>query len=160
MQIELAQIFTQIIAFLVMYWVLKRYAWKPLLKIMDDRRNKIQGEFDAIDAEKKAISRTKEEYQEKLDAIEAKARGILKQAHDRGEKIFKTIEKEAHKEARAITEKARADLQNEIFKAKMQLKDELVNVTLLATEKLMQSGIEPEKQRKFISEFIEQAEIN
>lgn len=160
MKIELAQIFTQIIAFLIMYWVLKRYAWKPLLKIMDDRRDKIQGEFDAIDAEKKEISRAKQEYQEKLEAIEAKAQGILREANDKGEKIFKNIEKEAHKEARAITERARAELQNEIFKAKILLKNELVNVTLLATEKIIKSGVDPEKQRKYISEFVEQAEIH
>ncbi len=52
MNIEISQVITQIIGFLITVWLLKRFAWKPLLSMMDERRQKIKDEFQRIEDEK------------------------------------------------------------------------------------------------------------
>ena len=61
MNFHIAQILTQIIGFLVALWILKRYAWKPLLGILDERRAKISGELDTIEQEKGRVEELKQE---------------------------------------------------------------------------------------------------
>lgn len=160
MHIELAQIFTQIVSFLVMLWVLKRFAWKPLLKLLDERRNKIQSEFDTIEEQKRDNELLALEYQEKLKAVDAKAWIIIKEAGDKGHRLLKEIEDEAHAEAKAIVAKAQDELQHEIAKAKVQLRGEIVNMTLAATQKVIETNLDTEKQKKLINDFVEKAEIH
>lgn len=52
LDLDLGQIIVQIIGFLAMLWILKRYGWKPLLDLLDARRQKIQSEFDSIEEKK------------------------------------------------------------------------------------------------------------
>lgn len=158
MRIQIAQIFTQIISFLIMLWVLKRYAWKPLLKILDERKGKIESDVEAIAAQKLENQKLMKEYQQKLDGIEVQARGILKETSEKAQAAFKVVEREAHTEARAIIERAQIELKQEIAKAKVQLKDDIVNMTLLATEKVIQENLTSDKQKKLIGAFIDQAE--
>lgn len=160
MKIEISQVITQIISFLIMLWVLKRYAWRPLLKVMDDRQHKIQADFSTIEEQKKENERLMSEYQEKLKAIDVESSVLLKGAYEKGNRLFKEIEDEARAEAKMILTKAQEELQNEIFKAKIQLKDELVKMTLMATQKIIQTSLDTEKSKKLIGEFIEQARIN
>lgn len=159
MNIEIGQILTQIISFLVMLWVLRRYAWGPLLAIMEERRQRIKDEFKAIDNEKKELNSLKKNYQAQLDGIQDEARKKIQEAIKQSEKISADIQNEANIQAKTILSKTKEDLQNEIAKAKIQLRDELVNLTLLSTQKLIQMNLNEEGQKKLIKKFIDHPEL-
>ena len=55
MEFELQQVLTHTVGFLITVWVLKRFAWGPLLGMMEERRNKIVGEFQKIEEEKEKV---------------------------------------------------------------------------------------------------------
>lgn len=154
MRIEIGQIFTQIISFLVMFWVLKRYAWKPLLSILHERKNKIQCEFDKIKAEKEEIKRLKVEYHKRLNDIDLLAKAKMQEAINEGKHIASEIQQEAHAKAKAIISLAHADLQGEVYKAKDQLKNEIINITMAATEKVLSMKISDDKQKDLMADLI------
>jgi len=158
MRIEIGQIITQIISFLVMLWVLKRYAWKPLLNILDERKQKIKDEFAAIEQQKKESEELNNKYKTQMREIDLVAKNKMDEIVSEAERVGKEIEKKADIQAHAIIAKAQADLQNEVLKAKMQLKTELVNITLAATQKMLQTHLSDEKQKEMIMEFVEQLE--
>lgn len=160
MNIEISQVFTQIVSFLIMLWVLRRTAWKPLLQILDERKAKIQGEFDQIDAEKIRLGKLEEEYQNQLKTIDNQSRIKINEAIEKGNKISQQIVEDAHKKAKGILVKAEEDLKFEIAKAKVQLKGEIVDMALLATQKVIKQDLDQSKQKKLISEFVEQTEFN
>jgi F-type H+-transporting ATPase subunit b len=160
MIIEISQIITQIISFLVMLWVLQRFAWKPLLKVMDERRHKIESDFKTIEEQTAENERLRKEYQEKLQGVDAEARLIIKEANEKGRHIFKEIESEARIQAKDIINKTREELQQEVVKAKVLLREEIVNMTLMATQKILQTNLDAEKQKKLVDEFVNQMETN
>lgn len=158
MRIEIGQIFTQIVSFLVMLWVMKRYAWKPFLSLLDERKNKIKGDLAAIEEEKKAVEKAAQEYSDKIKSIEAYALAKTQAGIEKGKQMAYEIQKEAQIRARAMLTKHEADLQSEIAKAKLQLKDELVKITMAATEKILKTKLNKEDQEKLMTDFIEQTE--
>jgi len=158
MRIEIGQVVAQILSFLVMLWVLKKYAWRPLFKIIDDRRQKIQSEFDAIEQHKREIKVAEDGYTEKIKGLQVEGLKIIQEAREKGTALFKEIENEAHTNAKSIIDAARDQLQHEVADAKVQLKKHLIQMTMLATEKIIATDMDAEKREKLIGQFIEQME--
>jgi len=157
MELQIELVISQIIAFLIVLWVMKRYAWKPLLTVMEDRRNKIQGEFDSIEEQKKEINRLKKEYKDKLANIDAEAKLKYQEELNKGKKAGQDVIAQAHKDAKEIIFKAQADAEAEVQKAKIQLKEDLVNLVMASTKKVIQKDLDdPKKQKALIEEFLEQ----
>lgn len=107
MDIDTKQVISQIIAFLIMLWILKRFAWKPLLKVMEDRRLHIQSEFEAIDQQKLEIAKIKDDYQDALKNIDAQARTRLQEGVNEGRKIAQEIQQTARVQSQEIIKKLR-----------------------------------------------------
>ncbi len=159
MKLEINQILLQMVAFLLMLWILKKFGWKPLLDLLKERRQKIQAEFDSIDEQKKQVSMLADEYHEKLKGIDAEARRKIQESVLEGRKIAMDIERETEANAREILEKTREEVKREIFNAKTQLKKDMVTIAITAAEKILQEKIDGSKHSKLISEFVEEAEL-
>lgn len=157
MRIEIGQIFAQIISFLIMLWVLKRYAWKPLLGLLEERKNKIASEFETIEQQKLENAHIKNEYQRKLKEIEELARFKMQRAIEDGQQLALKIQKDAQVQAKKIITTAEEEVQKEIRRAKIQLKNELVKISLMATEKILNMSLDGEKQKELVMNFVEQS---
>lgn len=92
MKLQYAQIFTQIVSFLIMYFVLKRFAWGPLLKIMNEEKERIQSDFDRIEKRDEESKKTLKEYLEKLDNAEKESKAIIHEAKSTARLIYKQAE--------------------------------------------------------------------
>jgi F-type H+-transporting ATPase subunit b len=155
MGLEIGQIVTHIIGFLIAVFLLKKFAWKPLLSILEERRSKIKSEFDSIDKEKKKVDDLLSDYQAKLKEIDSLARVKIQEAAREGQKLANEIKENARGESKDILTRAREEIQRDVDKAKVQLKDDLVNMTMRATEKLIRERLDEEKDKKLIAEFID-----
>jgi len=158
MKVELAQILTHIVGFLIAFWILKRYAFKPLLKMLEDRREKIRTDFDEADQAKSAAGKLVTDYEERIRNIEVEARQKIQEAIGEGRRVSAEIKEQAHTEARGIIEKAKGDLVRDIATARVQLKEEIVAMTLAATQKIMRESLDDQRHRKLINDFIDQVE--
>jgi len=156
MELQIGLVLSQLIAFIILLWVLKKFAWKPLLKVLEERKQKIQSEFDLIEVQKNEFQKLTDMYHTKLLGIEEEARRKIQEAIAEGNVIAQKIQDETHKEAKEILSKARSDAENEIAKAKIQLKGEMVNMVIMATEKLLQEKLDPKKQEKLIIDFLKE----
>ena len=159
MDLDISQIITQIIAFLVMLWVLKKFGWTPLLNILEERRNKIQSEFDALAKQKEDLDGLIKEYKVKLSGIETEARRKIQEAVAHGRNIATKLQEEAQTKSKELIEANRVTIETEIAKARQQLKNELVQMVFLATEKLLGQKLDEAKHEKLIAEFVEEAEL-
>lgn len=149
------QILTHALGFLLALWILKRYAWGPLLKLLDERRQKIADEFQRIDDEKAAAGKLRAEYEDKLKNIEAERRQkIAETVHEAG-KMASDIKVHAQEEARHMIERTNEQLQRDIDSAKVQLKEDMVRITLSAAEKILHEKLTDAKERDLIGKFID-----
>ncbi|MEA2031645.1 MAG: F0F1 ATP synthase subunit B [candidate division Zixibacteria bacterium] len=158
MDLQWQQLLTHIVGFLITVWILKRFAWGPLLDILEERRQKITGEFQNIEDKKAEVDKLKDDYESKLKNIENERRAKLVEAVDEGKKIAAKIEADARTKTHEIEEKSKADLERNIAKAKVQLKDEMITITMAAAEKILDEKLDHEKDKELIGRFIENVE--
>ncbi len=152
------QLITHIIAFIIAVWILKRFAWKPILGLLEERRQKIKDEFDAIDDKKVELENLKDEYEEKLKEIDAEARQRINEAVNEGQKIAAEIKEQAKADQKKEIEKAKQKIEAEIAAARTQLRDDMVNMAIQAASKAISESMDEDKHRKLISNFIDDLE--
>lgn len=159
MDIEIGQILTQIVAFLIMLFILKKFAWKPLLSMLEERKKRIQSEFEFIDSQKKEIERIKNSYREKLDEIEGTAKAKFQEAIAKGREKAQLIEEESRHKAKEILAKAEGDIKREISKSKTELKNDIVNLVTQSTEKMIYETLDDQKKDELSKEIAEKIEF-
>lgn len=155
MNLEWQQILTHLLGFAIAVWLLKRYAWGPLLSIMEERRNKIVDEFKHIEDEKENVARLSSKYEEKLKDIDNERRAKIVEAVEEGKKVAAEIKADAQQEIKDLHAKAKADLEREVAKAKVQLRDEMIALTMSAAEKVIDEKLTDDKHRQLIGRFID-----
>ena len=158
MNFEWQLLLTHSFSFLITLWILKRFAWGPLLDLIDERREKIVGEFETIDREKEKAEALNLEYAAKLREIDSERRSKIVEAVNEGKKIAEEIQASARNEAQEIRRKSKSELERELAKAKVQLKNDMVSLALAATEKLLREKLEEAQHRKLIGDYIDELE--
>jgi len=158
LKIELPQLITHIVGFLILLWILKRYAWKPLLALLDERRERIATSFADIERKQKEADALNAEYLNKLKDIDTEARRRLTEAVVEGEKIAARIKEDARNEAKDMFARSKAEIEQDMAKARVELKNEVVAMTINATEKIIHERLDTPKHRELIGRFIEDIE--
>jgi len=153
--LEWQQILTHALGFLIALWILKKYAWGPLLNLLDERRQKIEGEFQQIEDEKAEADKLKAEYENKLKNIESERRQKIAEAVNEANKMASDIKMGAQEEARNMINRTNEQLQRDVDAAKVQLKEDMVNITIRAAEKILHEKLDETKERDLIGNFID-----
>ncbi len=160
MRVDFVQVITQIISFLLMFWILKRFAWKHLLGGLNARKLKIQSEYDSIAEQKNKMDELISEYQTKLKELDIYAKLKIQKAVDEAKLQAQNIHQDAQEEARYILIKAKEDTQREIQHAQAQLKQEIVGITMGAIEKVLQGNLDENKQKDILNGITEYVEAH
>lgn len=158
MSLSLQEILTQALGFLLLVWILKRIFWKPLLTTLEVRRSRITEAFNKIENSTKEIQRLRTDYESRIQKIEEEAHAKLQAAIDEGRRIAREIQEKARDEAKQALTRTKEDLVLEVAKARVELRREIAELTLRATEKLLREEMTDEKHREKILEMIEELE--
>jgi F-type H+-transporting ATPase subunit b len=158
MSLSLAEILTQALGFILLVWVLKRIFWKPVLGRLEARRSRIEEALGQIESQKREIELLRVDYQSRIERIEEEAREKLQAAIDDGRRISREIQEKTREEAKEALGRSKENLSLEIAKARVELRREIAELTLLATEKLLHEKMTDEKHREKILEMIEELE--
>ncbi len=158
MEFDLKEFAVQILNFLVLFFLLRKFLWKRFLGVLDDRREKIAKEFQTIEETKSEISRLRNEYQTRLDQIEETSRQHLQKAVQDGQRIAAELSKQARTEAERTIHSAQEEIQYEIKKAKEELKETVVDLTMRATEGMIREKMNPEIDKKLVVGLLKEME--
>lgn len=152
----LPEIVTQLLAFLIVFWVLKRFAFGPILGAIDERRKKIIDEFTGIEDRKRGLEDLEKEYRRRLEHIEEAARAKIQEAAALGGQLARDIQDKARDDARRLVERARAEIENDLKQARLSLRDEIVDLSGLITERILKETIDPPTHKKLVDRFIQE----
>lgn len=156
--IHLGEVGIQLLAFLIVFWTLKSLAWKPLMAMLDARSEKIRAGLASLEESKKEVETLKAKYEESRAKIEEEAREKIQQAVTEGKRVAREIQDGARNEARSLLDKAKEDLALEVAKAKVTLRNEITDLTLASTERLVSQKMDAKRDRELVLEFIEKVE--
>ncbi len=158
MNLSLQEILTQALGFLILVWVMKRLFWKPVLAALEKRRSLIEEAFRRIEESKKELAALRADYEGHLEKIEEEAHAKLQSSIDEGRRIAREIQEKAREEAKQDLTRVKENLALEVEKARIELRREIADLTLRATEKILHEKMTDEKNREKILELIEELE--
>ncbi|MBU1726613.1 MAG: F0F1 ATP synthase subunit B [Candidatus Omnitrophica bacterium] len=149
------EIVAQVLSFLVLFLLMRIFFWKRFLGLLDARKQRIASELKKIDDAKAEVAQMNIEYQAKLAAIEELAQKRIQEAVADGRKITDEVRKKAHEEAQDIINNAKDNIRYEIGKAKEELKENVVDLTVVATEALIREKLTGEDDKRLVREFLD-----
>ncbi|OGR51255.1 MAG: ATP synthase F0 subunit B [Elusimicrobia bacterium RIFCSPLOWO2_02_FULL_39_32] len=151
---DVGLMFWTVVTFLAMVFILKKLAWIPILKLIDEREAKLKNEIEAAEKNKEDLEKLKKEYEVQLAEIQSRTQVLLGEAEKKGLQIQETILKTADAKARQILEKGKEQLNLEKDKLLADLKKEVGSISLLMAEKLLQQSVDKKVQEKFLQDFL------
>ncbi len=153
---KLPQLLTTALGFLFFVWILGKFAWGPILDLLDERRSKIDGDYTAAEKNLADSETLKGEFELKLADIKVIQREMVQEAVKRGEDIADGIEKKARAGAEDTRQKAAQDIDLATQKAQIELRDDVVAMAIGAAEKVIDERMDDDVHRKLITDYIDQ----
>ena len=149
---------TQLLGFLIVFFILKKFAFGPILGIVDARRKKIEDEFADLENRKKGLETLEKEYRVRLDKIENEAREKIQEAAKIGQGLAKDIQEAARVDAKRLFERTQADIEQEIAKGRLSLRNDIIEISTLMTEKVLREKLDAQEQAKLVDKFLKELE--
>jgi F-type H+-transporting ATPase subunit b len=146
-----------IINFIVLFVLLRLFLYKPVMKMLDERAKRTKEGMELAEATKKEFEQAKVEVQKKIEKGRQEAQAILTQAMQVGERLKEESRQEAQKQAQAIVDRTRAELETERDKIVGDLRREFVDISISAAEKVIKETLDKEKHRKLIEETLRES---
>ncbi|MDD5692124.1 MAG: F0F1 ATP synthase subunit B [Candidatus Omnitrophica bacterium] len=153
-----SEMIAQILSFFLLLFLLRHFAWKKILGLLDQRREKIRAEFEKIEAAKLQVAGQKADYESKIASIQEQAESRIKEAVQQARKITEEIRKSARQEAQDIITDARKQVEYEVSRSQEQLKDKIVDIALEAARTVIQEKLTEVGDRKIVEDFIKEIE--
>ena len=143
-----------IITFLLLFFVLAKYACKPLIKMLDDREGMIRSSLDDAEKAKLELERLNKESEAITAKARSEAQAILAESKTVAEKVKEDTIAKAKEQAIKISDDAQKQIQVEKDKAITDIKQEVVNLTLSVAEKLINKNLNDADNKSLIEESL------
>ena len=143
-----------ILTFLLLVFVLAKFAWKPLLKMLQDREDMVRSSLEDAEKAKSELERLNEESEAIMAKARSEAQSILADGKAAAEKVKEDIIAKSKEQANKIREDAGNQIQVEKDKAISEIKKEVVNLTLSVAEKLIQKNLSDADNKSLIEESL------
>jgi F-type H+-transporting ATPase subunit b len=147
----------QLINFLILLGLLSFFGFKPIRKMLDERSNRIRLSMEQAEATKSEHERAQVEAEKQISKARNEAQSIIAQAAQAGNVLKEEARQEARKEAQAIVERARAELERERDKIVDELRKDFVDTAILAAERVLSETLDRGKHRELIEKTLEES---
>lgn len=156
MKIEASQILLQIVNFAILLFVLTKFLYRPLLKIMENRSKKIQEGLEAAEKSLEEQAKAQEKKMHIITAAEKKATVLLDEARRDAQRASKDIIAAARKEARESGEKEYKILKGKIQEEENRVRQNIASLVTKTTESVLEQSLTPKAHKQIIKKQIKQ----
>ena len=143
-----------ILTFLILFFVLAKFAWKPLLAALESRENTIKSSLEDAEKAKTELERLNAESEEIIAKARSEAQTIRVEAKSAAEKIKADVMVQAGEDAKKIRDEAEKQIQVEKDKAINEIRQEVVNLTMTVAEKVIKKNLSKEDNQSLIEDSI------
>ena len=153
--------FWQALLFLVLLFLLKKYAWKPILVSVREREEKIQEGIESADKAKEMMRELKEDNEKLLAEARLEREGIIKAARDAKDKMINDAKAKAQEEADKVIKSAQDAIKAEKAAAMNEIKSHVAELSVSIAEKILKNELAADgKQKELIESAMNDAKLN
>ena len=148
------QIVISLLNLIVLFLILRRFLFKPVKKVLDERQNAIDSRYDRADQALRDAERDKSVWQVKMQNADEEVRELMKKAADSAQKSSNAVLLDAKKKAEGIINQAQEEARLERRKAEEGIKSELAGLSTELAGRLLGREINDADHRSLINDFI------
>ncbi|MCB0455496.1 MAG: F0F1 ATP synthase subunit B [Aequorivita sp.] len=153
--------FWQIIIFVLLLILLRKYAWKPILNAVNDREEGIKNALDSAEKAKLEMQNLQADNEKLLQEARSEREVLLKEAREIKTKMIADAKEEAKAEADKMVANAQAAIESEKKSAISELKQQVATLSLEIAEKVVKNELsDKDKQLKLVDEMLGDAKLN
>ncbi|WP_144941539.1 F0F1 ATP synthase subunit B [Paenibacillus sp. 32O-W] len=145
-----------IIAFLILYWLLNKFAFGPLFGMMEKRREMIQSQIQSADSNRQEAEKLIAEQRQAIQEARKEAHEIIEQARQMSVKQAEEIVQAARDESNRIKEEAIKDIANEKDKAVAALRSQVSAMAVMIASKIIEKQIDEKSQQQLIDQYLKE----
>ncbi len=155
--ISLPTLLAQIVNFGILFGLLYLVAYKPVMRMLDERSGKVKESMEQTEYIKEQAAHAEEEAKRQIEAASKDGQEVITRAVRTGEEIRQQTQQEARQEAESLIARARTEIQRERDDAIDELRKEFADLTILAAEKVIDRSLDKEAHRQLIDKTLEEA---
>ena len=144
-----------ILTFLILFFVLAKFAWKPLLTALESRESAIKSSLEDAEKAKKELERLNNESEEIIAEAKSEAQNIRVEAKSKAEKVKADLLAQATDDAKKIRDEAEKQIQVEKDKAINEIRNDVVNLTMSVAKKVIKKNLSQEDNKSLIEDSIQ-----
>jgi F-type H+-transporting ATPase subunit b len=130
-----------LLAFMIVFFILKKYAWKPILNTLNERESSIADSIASAEKVRAEMANMKSENEQLLNQAREERTIMLKEAKDTKDKMIAEAKNAANDEANKIMAEARAQIQNEKMAALIDVKNQVGKLVIEVSEKVLRKEL-------------------
>lgn len=142
------------IVFIALFFALRKFAWPPLLKSVEEREKRIAKQLADAEAANAQAQKLLEEHKAAMAQARAEAQDIVAKAKAVAQKERDALLARAHEEQEQVLERARREIGAERDKAIVALRREAVDLSIAAASKLVEANLDSEANRRLVTEYL------
>jgi F-type H+-transporting ATPase subunit b len=143
-----------IIIFVLLLFILKKWAWKPLLTSLNNRELLIRESVEKAEELRREADRILNENKKLLEKAEDQSRRIISEGKDYADKLRNDLMTKAQSDASRLVNQAKSEIEREKSSALNELRDEVANLAVQAAGKIIDENLDKKKQKKIVEKFI------
>ena len=155
--INLPTLIAQIVNFLILLGLLYLVAYKPIMRMLDERSRKIKESMEQTELIKQQAERAEEEVKKQIETASREGQGIIARAVRAGEEVRQKAQQEAKQDAESLVARAWMGIRRERDEAIAELRKEFADLTIMAAEKIIEKSLDKQTHRQLIEKVLEES---
>ena len=158
---QIGLLFWTVLIFLILVFLLAKFAWKPILNMVEERTKNIEDALNSAENAKKEMAGLKAENEQIMKEARAERDKIVREAREMKDKIIEESKETAKAEADKILAQARKLIDDEKCAAMNELKDQVASLSIEIAEKILTKELsDKKKQAELIDDILNQSSLN
>lgn len=158
--LNLPQLIAQVVNFFVLLFILRAVAYKPILKMLDERKQKIAEGLNAAEIARAEAASAQANIQAQLDMARREGQEIVANAQNIATRIQTDAREQSAKDREASLERARVEIQQERDRAIADLRGEFADITVRAAEKVINQSLDRQAHQRVIDETLAESNFS
>jgi len=155
--INVPMLLAQIINFIILFGLLYLVAYKPIMRMLDERSRKIKESMEQTEHIKQQAERAEEEAKKRIDAAAKEGQEAVARAVRTGEEVKREAQQQAKQEAEALIARAQSEIQRERDEAIDDLRKEFADITIAAAGKVIDRTLDKKAHREIIEKVLDES---
>lgn len=147
-----------LVNFLILLGILYLFAYKPILRVMDQRSERIKESLEAADRAREDAAKSQEDTQRQLNEARVEGQKLIEQAREMAERYREEERERARQEAEAFISRARADIQRERDTAIQDVRSHFAELAIAAAERVIERSLDRDAHAQIIEKVLEEGD--